>query len=188
MPYKNCKIVLCGLGGVGKTTIAQALAGTLKLNEDRKMTPGIDFHHLEIAEDLIRIQLWDLGGQDQFRTFQECFFESAHVVILVFSVLRFPSFLNIEEWIPLIKQDNLIKTYLIGNKIDDTPRVVNKEEAIKIASDYKMNYFEISAVKGLGFEEFRTDLVTTIKSAFADVDLQNKVFDISYQSGKDLSE
>jgi GTPase SAR1 family protein len=59
------KIVIAGDGAVGKTIIAQRLTGSLKVEKDRLMTCGIDFHTLEIVNgNSEKAQIWDLGGQE----------------------------------------------------------------------------------------------------------------------------
>ena len=157
----------------------------MDLSKDREITPGIDFHQLKISEEnLIYAQIWDLGGQTYFRDFQEKFFESEHVIILTFSVVRFPSFINIESWLPLIKKENLIQTYLLANKINSKPRVVSKEDALKIAQKNNMRYFEISALTGEGFCDFQEDLIESIKNALLVFHIKKQYIDITYQNGK----
>ena len=46
----NFKIVIGGDGAVGKTTLSERLVGTLKKEEDRLMTCGIEFHNLKVCE------------------------------------------------------------------------------------------------------------------------------------------
>jgi len=165
--YQTYKIVIAGDGAVGKTTISQRLTGSLKDEEDRLMTCGIDFHSLQIINGgVIRAQIWDLGGQDQFRVFQKPFFNNANILIIVYSVDWFHSFLNLENWIEMTQNNTPVKTYLLGNKIDSVDRAISKEEALEFAETHKMSYFEISALEGAGFEDFKNDLIETIRGIF----------------------
>jgi small GTP-binding protein len=163
----NCKIVIAGDGAVGKTTISQRLTGSLKADEDRLMTCGIDFHSLQIINgSVISAQIWDLGGQEQFRVFQKPFFNNANIMIIVYSVEWFHSFINLENWIEIAQNNTPVKIYLIGNKIDSEDRTISKEEAIEFAKMHNMDYFEISALKGTGFEDFKNDLIEAIQKIF----------------------
>ena len=165
---KNYKIVIAGDGAVGKTTFSQRLAGTLKEEEDRFMTCGIDFHSLKIIDDdPIFGQIWDLGGQEHFRIFQEPFFDSAQVIILLFSVDYYPSFLNLMGWLSIIQNYEPFKIYLIANKIDSENRAVSEEEGQEFAINNKMEYYEVSALRGKGFLNFKNDLIKTIKTIFS---------------------
>ena len=151
---KNYKIVIAGDGAVGKTTFSQRLAGTLKEEEDRFMTCGIDFHSLKIIDDdPIFGQIWDLGGQEHFRIFQEPFFDSAQVIIL--------------GWLSIIQNYEPFKIYLIANKIDSENRAVSEEEGQEFAINNKMEYYEVSALRGKGFLNFKNDLIKTIKTIFS---------------------
>jgi len=73
---KVVKIVVAGDGAVGKTTLSQRLSGTLNLECDRRTTPGLDVHTIEVKGEDIFGQIMDLGGQDQFRFFQDRFFKA----------------------------------------------------------------------------------------------------------------
>ena len=165
--YYNCKIIIAGDGAVGKTTISQRLTGSLKTEEDRLMTCGIDFHSLQIINgSIINAQIWDLGGQDQFRVFQKPFFNNANIMIIVYSVEWFHSFINLENWLELAQNKTPVKTYLIGNKIDSEDRIISKEEALEFAETHNMRYFEISALHGAGFEDFKNELIETVRELF----------------------
>ncbi len=159
------KIVVCGDGAVGKTTIGKRISDKFDIDENIKMTPGVDFHNLTIQSyTQIDCQVWDLGGQEQFRFFQDEFFNGATVIVLIFSVDRYHSFMNLKSWLEIIpKEINLEHTYLIANKIDCDNRSVKKKKALEFAKKYKMSYFEISALTGEGFEEFKEDLIKTIE-------------------------
>jgi small GTP-binding protein len=156
--------VIAGDGAVGKTTIAQRLAGTLQLDEERHMTCGLEFHDLKISDNgNLKALIWDLGGQEQFHFFHNTFFNDALVIILVFSVEWYHSFLNLENWISMIPQDKEIEIFLVANKIDSTDRAISSEDAYEFAMKMNMNYHEISAISGEGFEVFANELNRKIK-------------------------
>ena len=159
------KIVVAGDGAVGKTTVGKRISGNSF--ENLTMTPGVDFHNLKIQSyEPIDCQIWDLGGQEQFRYFQDDFFNSATVVVLVFAANMYHSFMNLKSWISLISKELLEKTYLLANKIDADNRSVPKEKGLEFAKKYGMTYFELSAITGDGFEEFKEDLIKSIEYVF----------------------
>jgi len=161
------KVVVAGDGAVGKTTVGKRISGKLNIDENIEMTPGVDFHNLKIQSyEPIDCQIWDLGGQEQFRYFQDDFFNSATVVVLVFAANMYHSFMNLKSWISLISKELLEKTYLLANKIDADNRSVPKEKGLEFAKKYGMTYFELSAITGDGFEEFKEDLIKSIEYVF----------------------
>ncbi|TFG07091.1 MAG: GTP-binding protein [Promethearchaeota archaeon] len=161
------KVVIGGDGAVGKTTIAKRLSGKFKVSSKIEMTPGVDFHSM-IVESYVPIdcQLWDLGGQDQFRKLLDDFFQGATVIIFMFSVDRYSSFMNLKSWIKLLPESAKVEKFLIANKIDSLNRTVDKNHALQFARAHDMNYHEISALTGDGFDDFKEDLYKTIEYLF----------------------
>lgn len=161
------KVVIAGDGAVGKTTIAKRLSGTLKIEEKINMTPGVDFHNMVVHSYIpIDCQLWDLGGQDQFRKLLNDFFQGATIIIFMFSVDRYSSFMNLKSWIKLIPESAEIEKFLLANKIDSLNRTVDKNHSLQFARSHNMSYHEISALTGKGFKEFEEDLNKTIEFLF----------------------
>ncbi len=161
------KIVVAGDGAVGKTTVGKRISGKFNIDENLDMTPGVDFHNFKIQSyEPIDCQIWDLGGQEQFRYFQDDFFNSATIVVLVFAANMYHSFLNLKSWVSLISKELLEKTYLLANKIDTDNRSVPKEKGVEFANRHNMTYFEISAITGDGFEEFKEDISKTIEYVY----------------------
>ncbi|MBN1800792.1 MAG: GTP-binding protein [Candidatus Lokiarchaeota archaeon] len=162
--YKKIfKVVVGGEGAVGKTTLCERLAGKLGKEMDKTMTIGIDFHDIRREDGVIvDAKLWDLGGQQQFRCFQESFFRSCTIAIFIFSVEWYDTLICIDFWLDMIKGENPKKIYLIGNKIDSPNRMIPSEEAEEFAKDRGMIYYEVSALKGKGFLNFQNDLIDTI--------------------------
>ena len=162
-----CKIAIGGDGGVGKTTLCQRLTGRSEIKDDLSMTTGIDFHSLKIIDgQIIDVQLWDLGGQDRFRKFQDDFFKAAVIIILVFSVGRPLSFYNLYKWLDLIRQEKPFEVYLLANKVDLDDRLISREEAIEFAIENNMKYFEISAKEGNGFFEFENQIINSLNKSY----------------------
>ena len=67
------------------------------------------------------LTLWDIAGQERFRSADIKICKGAHGIILVFSFTNRESFENLENWINFIKDnfhDNDIIIVLFGNKID----------------------------------------------------------------------
>ena len=161
------KIIIAGNGAVGKTTLSERLAGTIKEDEDREMTCGIEFHDLNIVNDsLLQGQIWDLGGQSQFRCIFQgsgAFFKNLDIIIFVFDVNMFQSFIELDNWVRMIANKNPIIAYLIANKIDLPQRAITTDEGFEFAQQHDLEYFEISALTGAGFFNFRDQLVKDMK-------------------------
>lgn len=161
------KIVIGGEGGVGKTTLSKRLTGKLKADEILEMTPGVDFHSLKIKNNIISLQFWDLGGQEQFRYFQPDFFEGATLIILIFAVDKYNTFKALDAWLELVPEKIYRNAFLIGNKIDSENRSVKMEEVLEYAEEKGFKgYYETSAINGVGIDEFELDLVNTIEEMF----------------------
>ena len=59
MPKKQCKVVMLGLDGAGKTTILYSL----KLGDVLMTIPTIGFNVEELNYKTIKFMVWDVGGQ-----------------------------------------------------------------------------------------------------------------------------
>ena len=59
LPKKQCKVVMLGLDGAGKTTILYSL----KLGDVLMTIPTIGFNVEELNYKTIKFMVWDVGGQ-----------------------------------------------------------------------------------------------------------------------------
>ncbi|MHA1883304.1 MAG: Rab family GTPase [Candidatus Thorarchaeota archaeon] len=148
------KIALVGAGGVGKSAIASRLAtGTFV---ESTMTIGLDVESWSYSDKAdgseVRASIFDLGGQEHFRFFHEGFMSGAKLVVIVFDVTRFRTFLEIDEWLELIGHVPREKWILVGNKIDQGSQV--DEEQIKAkAEELGISYLVISSKTGESFDK-----------------------------------
>ncbi|MHA1196138.1 MAG: Rab family GTPase [Promethearchaeota archaeon] len=153
------KVIILGDPGIGKTStilrltdnvFMRAYVPTMGLNITKK--------RIRISNFLVELVLWDIGGQTRFNLVRRQFYEGARAFIIMYDVTRRETFDNVHKWHIDLKNFfpsnfNLIG-FLIGNKIDlITKRVVELREAIKIAHELGLEYFEVSALTGYNVSE-----------------------------------
>jgi small GTP-binding protein len=119
---------------------------TNKFSVDTKVTIGAGFYTktLEIKDALIKLQIWDFGGEKRFRFILPTYCKGAHGVIMAFDLTRLPTLVGLDEWIDIIKKNaDSPKIILIGTKLDLGQMVDDKtiqefiEKNKEIASVYK---------------------------------------------------
>jgi small GTP-binding protein len=160
---QNLKIALLGAGGVGKSTIASRLVTGSYI--DKKMTVGLDVESWSLedcnGECVIRASLFDLGGQEHFRFFQEEFLKGSSLVLIVFDVSRFRTFLDVDEWLEMIKEIPKDRCILIGNKIDEGVSVP-EEEILNKSKEMGIKHLLISTKTGKNFNQLVDYLENTL--------------------------
>jgi small GTP-binding protein len=94
------KILTVGDGNVGKTTLLQRYVEGL-FKETQKMTMGVDFYLKRLyyqAYD-VSLQLWDFGGQEQFRFLLNKYVKGASGALLLFDLSNPTTIESAGEWI-----------------------------------------------------------------------------------------
>jgi small GTP-binding protein len=117
------KICIVGDAAVGKTTILHRYIDG-KFENDTMMTVGTNFFMKNIVlEDLgieVKLQIWDLGGQEHFATVRPNFYAGAMGLIYTYDLTRHDTFVNLTNW--KIEIENVVTkpvpSVLIGNKLD----------------------------------------------------------------------
>lgn len=160
------KVCLIGDSTVGKSALLNRYIHD-KFTDQYTKTIGIDFGlKLENTEQgELRIQLWDIAGDDQFKKITEPHFLNARFNILMFDVNRQSTFDNLNKWLESIKNfgnDN-IPTVLVGSQIDKDKRQVTEESAQKFCIDNRLvGYIEISNKDGTNIKELFKIIVQCI--------------------------
>ena len=100
-----------GPGGVGKTSLLLRFVKD-NYSEDLKKTIGSNFliKDVELKGKLVRLLLWDIGGQPQFHKLRTIYFKGSNAALGVYDLTSPQSLLKIPGWISSIKQ--LKKTFL----------------------------------------------------------------------------
>ena len=102
---------------------------------------------------IIKLNLWDLSGQERYRSLLEGFYRGMSLCVISYRVNYAASFSHIIDWLKEAKSHckKDCKFFLIGNQADDKDnREVEKEEGEKIAKEYNFDLFvETSSKLGL---------------------------------------
>ena len=116
------KVEVVGDLKVGKTSIIRRLIKNEYL-EEYKATVGYEFNPylIKVNNTIIKLQIWDMCGNDNYRSVLLNLYRNASLGILVYSVCSRESFNNLDNWISQLKKYALpnSKIILIGNQCDD---------------------------------------------------------------------
>ncbi len=154
------KIVVFGDGGVGKTTLIEKFL-TGYFFENMKFTIGSNFYrkNLIVMKKNIELEIWDYGGEVQFRKVFSSYVEGTAGAIFVFDISRFVTITNIDEWMKLLKAGLggkiTMPMIMVGAKYDlETNRAVSKDIIAKKGKEFGfLEYIECSAKTGFNIEE-----------------------------------
>ena len=154
----KAKIVVVGDPGVGKTsTILRFTDNAFKRSYIPTMGTNITEKSFRVKDNIIELILWDLAGQSKFELMRKYFYQGSEAVILIFDLTNPVSFESITQWFKDIEENLNIEHELIGcifgNKSDlDNARKIGSNEAHKLATQLKLDYFETSALTGKNVE------------------------------------
>ena len=126
------KITVIGDGSVGKTSLINRFVSN-KFQESYQETVGIDMfnHDLVIDEkEIVEISLliYDLGGQQYWKSLRSSFYQQSRGLILVFDVNNPESFHSLADWYKEAIENigYTVPTIILGNKSDLEKKVSNK--------------------------------------------------------------
>ncbi|TFG01369.1 MAG: GTP-binding protein [Promethearchaeota archaeon] len=153
------KSIVVGDGGVGKTALTLRFSKGF-FTEDYKMTIGVDFHVKTISIDteeegqiMVKLQIWDTGGQERFSSIRPMYYRGALGALLIFDLTSYESFEHLPQWIEEIRSNikNEVPFLLVGNKSDLVDiRAVSIEEINAFTEKFNLYYMETSAKTGEG--------------------------------------
>ena len=153
------KVEVVGDLKVGKTAIIKRLVQD-EFIENYTETVGYEFNPylIKVNNTIIKFQIWDMCGNENYRSVLLNLYRNATLGILVYSVCSRESFNNLGIWIEQLKKYALpnSKIILIGNKCDDEQnRQVSYEEGKQICEKNNLEFFEeVSAKKGFESPNF----------------------------------
>jgi Ras-related protein Rab-32 len=166
------KVLVVGDMGTGKTAIIRQYVNH-SYSESYKSTIGVDFALKEInwdAKSLIRLQLWDIAGQERYGNMTRVYYKEAVGAFVVFDITRNSSFDAVKKW----KVDIDTKVTLHGDQPIPVVLLANKCDLVKTpCSEEVMNeyckehgfvaWFATSAKENINVDEAVTCLVEHIR-------------------------
>ena len=146
------KILLLGDGAVGKTALVHRFVHD-RFNKAYLMTIGMDPYsrYETIDGKKICYSLWDIAGQDRFKSMRGMFFRGAMGSLVTFDLTREESFKNVENWINEAKSESPNQLFiLVGNKADlEDDRAITTAEGHALADKIgAIEYIETSELTG----------------------------------------
>ena len=153
------KVEVVGDLEVGKTSILKKITQN-EFSEEYTPTLGYEFNPylIKVNDTILKLQIWDMCGNENYRSVLLNLYRNASLGILVYSVTSKESFNNLENWISQLKKYALpgSKIILIGNKSDDEEkRIVTYEQGKEICEKNNLEFFmEVSAKNGFESPNF----------------------------------
>ena len=171
----SLNLFLLGSSTVGKTTFIKKFL-KFEFFENSLSTLGIDVEKImaKVGDNFVKVELWDTAGQERLRSIPKRYYSKGDGFLLLFDVTNKSSYEDVTGWIKDIREARGVTgingvnekkssneiLFLIGNKIDETKkRVVEKEDAKKLAESYDVKYFEVSCKDGVNVYEVLCKLI-----------------------------
>ena len=164
MGKKQFKLSLLGEGAVGKTSLkATYISG--EFTDKYISTLGVDFanHEVKINGQKVNVSIWDVAGQQTYKSIRESFYQGSRGGLLIYDVTRKETFEKLDnQWVYHFWETlgEKVPCIIIANKIDlIEQRKVDKEEGESFArrlseeSGFTVPYIETSAKEGTNVNE-----------------------------------
>jgi len=169
------KILVVGDIGTGKTSIIKRFVHNI-FSMHYKSTIGVDFALKVINWDPkteVRLQLWDIAGQERFGNMTRVYYKEAVGAFIVFDVTRISTFEAVAKWkadidakVTYGPEDKPIPVVLLANKCDlakEGGYVKNATEMDKYTQENGfIKWFETSAKDNVNIDKAAKFLVQHI--------------------------
>ena len=191
------KYITIGSPNVGKSQIVQRFVKN-NFNSKYEVTIGVEFgeKNIEIENKILRIQIWDTCGQEQFKSITRAYYKNCVCAIIVYDITSRDSFNDIKNWIDdcINYSPKTVLMALIGNKCDlKDNRAISTEEGQELAGKYGILFYETSALDGTNikeiFKETGEKIYKNIKEGYYNLDdlecgIKSSSFDMESSSLK----
>ena len=146
-PTYLLKIVTVGAASVGKTSIIiRYSTGTFREHYSPTLGVGFAYKKMEVDENNVNLQIWDLGSQDFLERTRANYYLGAQGVIFMYDVTSWESFYEVLEWKNEVDRNlDDYSAILVANKTDlIMDRVVSLEEGERVSNQLGIPHLEVS--------------------------------------------
>ncbi len=143
------KVVLCGDGGVGKTSLRRKYLGE-GFRKDYIATMGVDFAKTTITlpnGKKCTIGIWDIAGQDIFQQIRANFYAGASGAFILYDITRLKTYESVFNWADEIFQEfrnpKNFPIVLVANKTDLREEIgmIGKNKGLELAKSTSEKYY-----------------------------------------------
>ena len=143
------RYIIVGDIAVGKSCILLQFTDK-KFRVEHEITVGVEFgaKTIELNRKVIKIQIWDTAGQEQFQAITRTYYRGAIGALLVYDITRRETFTHVRKLLQEVRVNSSknITVILIGNKKDlEDRREVRFEEGESFARENGIMFLETSA-------------------------------------------
>jgi len=168
-PTRQAKIVFIGDAGVGKSSLVLRFVQN-NWTPHLTSTIGAAFttKTLRYDKDVVRWELWDTAGQEQYNSLVPMYYRGALGAVLVYDITSNASFSRLQKWVVELRSCGPAGLVLVvcGNKSDlADQRQVDTKAAEEYARSIGAIYLETSAKLALNVDAIFTQLWKALPSA-----------------------
>ncbi|VDM40671.1 unnamed protein product [Toxocara canis] len=155
------KILVIGDVGTGKSSIVRRYVHNL-FNHYYKATVGVDFAMKVLVwevDTLLRLQIWDISGQDRFGNMTRVYYKDAHGALIVVDSTRKATYEGALRWKAdldnkvTLANGKPVPAVLVANKCDIENNVTDEMLAESCKKESFIGAFRTSAKDNIGIEE-----------------------------------
>ena len=166
----EAKIVFLGDGEAGKSHIIERIKKDDQLLEffKEESTPGIAISQksCNIAGEMIRLQIWDFGGQEIMHSMHRFFLTERTLYVIVINARDNTQDERAEYWLNNVKNfANGCPVIIVLNKMDQNPTASINERLLRNDYPQIVDIMKVSALKddSLKFRNLMETVISTIK-------------------------
>ncbi|ONM20620.1 Ras-related protein RABD1 [Zea mays] len=120
---------------------------------------------VEVEGKTVKLQIWDIAGQERFRTITSSYYRGAHGIIIVYDITDMESFNHVKQWLGEIDRyaNDSVRRLLVGNKCD---LAENRAVDTSVDSSTGQNFQAYAEEVGIPFLETSAKESINIEEAF----------------------
>ena len=159
------KLALIGDSATGKTQLLASFSGSDGNWQESEFGHNILSKDIKINDTRITLVIWDLPGQNRFKTLRSTFYKGSDIIGIVFDLTRRSTFTTIHKWVREVAESLkfIPPIVLIGTKKDLTEyHEVHEDEINQISKRFQLTYYLVDATKPKEVEHLLLNVISNL--------------------------